>query len=97
MNYYNDILTKLTEKCRNCNNENCDKCETNYIRHAVITKIPRKPIFITYPPLIKLGWEYECPYCGKACGTNRLRPELVCHENYCSNCSQLLNWDLTKE
>lgn len=94
---YNKILEKLTEECRNCDRSICEACETNYIRHAVVTKIPREPISITYPPLIRLGWEYECPHCGNVCGTNRLHPDLSCRENYCSNCSQLLQWGLTKE
>ena len=51
-----------------------------------------KPRKITYEPLKKAGWEYECPYCGKAVGFNKFGMEFTDEDNYCPSCGGKLNW-----
>lgn len=55
-------------------------------------QIPKKPKKLEYEPLIKAGWEFECPKCESAVGENRYDIDLTQEDDYCPTCGQKLDW-----
>ena len=57
-------------------------------------QVPKRPIGLDYKPLIDSGWMYECPNCGCAVGENKYHTDITQEDNYCSQCGQILNWNI---
>ena len=56
-------------------------------------QIAKKPILLTYLPLIQSGWKYACPSCKLAVGVNSYSFDYTDEDEYCPSCGQKLNWD----
>lgn len=68
-----------------------DNQATKIIKEALERKIPKKPNQLTYEPLLKDGWRYECPSCKGAVGENIYHPEVTENEIFCCSCGQALD------
>lgn len=59
---------------------------------ALEKQVPKKPLKLTYKPLIDAGWIYACPNCKMACGENKYHLEATSDEMYCPSCGQAIDW-----
>ena len=55
-------------------------------------QIGKKPKKLSYEPLIKHGWEYECPECGKAIGLNSVGFHFTDEDPFCPSCGTKIDW-----
>ena len=58
-------------------------------------EVPKKPKKLSYEPLIRHGWEYECPECSKAIGINSVGFDFTDEDPFCPSCGQKINWKET--
>jgi hypothetical protein len=78
------LFTQIT--CKNAN---------DFVKEVIpfIDKqIPEKPNKCRYEPLIRSGWEYECPSCEKAIGINKFAFDYTDEDSYCPSCGQAIDW-----
>ena len=66
----------------------------NYFEHAEwMEKLnQRKPIKLSYEPLIQAGWYWGCPSCGNAVGINQYGRECTQEDPFCPSCGQKIDW-----
>ena len=62
---------------------------------ALENQIAKKPKKLSYEPLIKHGWKYECPECGKAIGLNSVGFDFTDEDPFCPSCGQKIDWEET--
>lgn len=88
-----DIEETTCENCRLFGLDYSMCAEVDKIKLEALEKqIPKKPKKLEYEPLIKAGWEFECPKCGSAVGENRYDIDLTQEDDYCPTCGQKLDW-----
>lgn len=78
------LFTKITD--------NMVIIEADEITPIIIKQIPEKPNKCRYEPLIRSGWEYECPSCEKAVGINKFAFDYTDEDTYCPSCGQAIDW-----
>ena len=61
---------------------------------ALEKQVPEKPNKCSYEPLIRGGWEYECPSCEKAVGLNKFAFDYTDEDPYCPSCGQAIDWEV---
>lgn len=66
--------------------------EVRLVVEALEKQIPKKPKKLSYEPLIRHGWEYECPQCGKAIGINSVGFDFTDEYPFCPSCGQKIDW-----
>lgn len=74
---------------------NYDEFNTSTIRLAIEAlekQVEKKPKKLSYEPLIKHGWEYECPECSKAIGINSVGFDFTDKDPFCPSCGQKIDW-----
>lgn len=64
----------------------------NFAIQALEKQVPKKSIKCQYEPLIKHGWEYECPSCSKAVGINSFSFDYTDEDPFCPSCGQAIDW-----
>lgn len=98
---YEDAKAKLlwdSECDRFCDRCSYEKCQVGIARlmavEALEKQIPKMPKKLTYEPLIKGGWTYECPCCGLAVGENVFTDYEYIEpiEPFCGQCGQAIDW-----
>ena len=62
---------------------------------ALGKQVPKKPKKLSYEPLIKHGWKYECPECTKAIGLNSVGFDYTDEDPFCPSCGQRIGWEET--
>ena len=80
------LFTKITD--------NMAMIEIDEIVPIINKQIPEKPNKCRYEPLIRSGWEYECPSCEKAVGFNRFAFDYTDEDPYCPSCGQAIKWEV---
>ena len=55
-------------------------------------QIPKKVEKLEAKILIADGWQYRCPRCKCAVGTNQHAEEYTQEDSYCPTCGQALKW-----
>lgn len=61
---------------------------------ALQKQVPKKPTKLVSQLLIGAGWIYKCATCGCACGENKYHSEVTCDDIYCTQCGQMLDWNI---
>ena len=65
----------------------------NHVRRIGKKQDPMKPEKCQFEPLIKHGWDYQCPVCAKAVGMNEFSLDCTDEWPFCPSCGQKLDWE----